>query len=215
MKMIALLCSLALAAPAAAQSFDVVLGGKVLGELVYNEIGSDATLVSTLGSTPMGVFNGIFSGSSTKDGRFTGESRSSRKQRVVTVDIAEGRAVAVNIVPENEITALSDITLVPAGVSDPVRTIGTFINAEGCPAPMRMYDGRRVVTLTPQSGVADATTLSCPISYKVTAGPGHLSPLGISTAKMELVYATGADTQSLREIRISSGLFRLSLVRRE
>ena len=215
MKLIAMIAALLLASPLAAQTFDVKLGGKTLGKLSYNTKGSDATLRSTLDSTPMGVFNGTFKGSSSAKGQFVGDSKSSRKQRVVTVDIAQGRATGVEITPSAEMTDLSDKSRVPAGVTDPVRIIGAFIGATGCPSSMRMYDGRRVVTLTPQAGTEDGATLICPVSYKVVAGPGHLSPLGISNAKMELLYDTSSGAQSLQEIKVSSGVFRLKLLRRD
>lgn len=213
MKMIALLCGLLLATPAAAETFSVSLGGKVLGEMRYDVQGRSATLSSTLDSTPMGVFNGTFRGTSTGSptGRFIGESRSSRKQRVVTVEIKNGRATQVDITPQDEITELSDITRVPDGVVDPVRAIGAFINAKGCPPSRRMYDGRRVVTLVVAAGTQDGDMLICSVSYRVVAGPGHLSPLGISSAKMDLIYNTAGGEQSLQHIRIASGLFRVSL----
>lgn len=214
MKLIAMLAALLLASPLAAQTFDVKLGGKTLGTLSYSAKGGDTTLSSTLDSTPMGVFNGTFTGSSSAKGQFIGDSKSSRKQRVVTVDIEQGRATSVEVTPADEMTDLSDKSRVPEDVIDPVRTIGAFIAATGCPPSMRMYDGRRVVTLTPQAGKEDGTSLICPMSYKVVAGPGHLSPLGISNAKMELLYDTSSAAQTLQEIKVSSGVFRLKLLLR-
>jgi hypothetical protein len=215
MRLIATITALVLASPLAAQTFDVKLGGKTLGTLEYSEKGRDATLQSTLDSTPMGVFNGTFTGSSSAKGQFIGDSKSSRKQRIVTVDITQGRATGVEIIPANEMTDLSDASRVPAGVSDPVQIIGAFIGATGCPPSTRMYDGRRVVTLTPQAGKEDGASLTCPVSYKVVAGPGHLSPLGISNAKMELLYDMSGEAQTLKEIKVSSGVFRLKLLRRD
>jgi hypothetical protein len=215
MKTITMAAALCLATPLAAQEFEVKLGGKTLGTLSFSTQGGDEMLQSTLDSTPMGVFNGTFTGSSSAQGRFTGDSRSSRKQRMVTVDIAKGRAMDVQVTPANEMTDLSDKALVPAGVKDPVRIIGTFVGATGCPEAMQMYDGRRVVALTPQAGSQDGTTLTCPVQYKVTAGPGHLSPLAISSAKMVLRYDTSEGVQNLQEIQVSSGVFRLKLLRRD
>lgn len=215
MKRAIFLCCVLLATPVSAQTFSVALGGKVLGEMRYVEQGRGATLLSTLDSTPLGVFNGTFTGTSTgtPTGRFTGESRSSRKQRVVTVDIENGRAMQVAITPADEITELSDVSRVPDGVVDPVRVIGAMVNASGCPASMRMYDGRRVVTLAVGAGSQSGDTLVCPVSYKVVAGPGHLSPLGISSATIEVSYDTVGGGQSLDRITIASGLFRVTLSR--
>jgi len=211
------LCAVLLAAPAAAQTFDVVLGGKTLGQLTYAASGDRSTVTSTLNNTPMNVFNGGFSGTSTGSAAtssFVGDSRSSRKQRLVRVEISQGRATGTTITPQDEVTELSDVARVPAGVRDPVRGIGALIGAQGCPAAMRLYDGRRVIALRPTGRTTQGGTLTCTMGYKVIAGPGHLSPLRISSAKMTLSYDT-ASGQSLQQIRISSGVFSLTLARRD
>lgn len=212
------LCALLLATPACAETYSVSLGGKTLGQLSYAEASNKATLRSTLDNTPLGVFNGTFTGTSTgktASSRFTGDSRSSRKQRVVVVEIAKGRAVSTAITPADELTELSDIARVPAGVMDPVRAMGRLFRAKGCPAPVRMYDGRRVVTMQSDAGTQSGNTLICKISYKVVAGPGHLSPLGISSARMELTYGIAGARQTLRQMRISSGIFSVRLDRQD
>ncbi|MCX7566903.1 hypothetical protein OS189_11185 [Sulfitobacter sp. F26169L] len=217
MRIAPLLCALFLAAPVGAQTFDVSLGGKTLGQLDFSGNGRTSTLRSTLDNTPLGVFNGTFSGTSTgsdQNSTFTGDSRSSRKQRIVQVEIAKGRAVSTDITPPEEQTDLSNVARVPAGVLDPVRAIGRLISAKGCPKSMRLYDGRRVVTLGVGAGNQTENLLVCPVSYRVTAGPGHLSPLRISSAKMQLTYVVSGSTQNLHQIRISSGPFSLSLDRR-
>lgn len=216
MKPIAIMCTLLFALPASAETFNVSLANTSLGQLEYSEAGRKSTLRSTLDNTPLGVFNGTFTGSSAgsaASSRFVGESRSSRKQRVVTVDITKGRATGTAITPADEITELSGIARVPAGVMDPVRAMGQLFRAKGCPAPIQMYDGRRVVTMRSDAGKQTGNTLTCTVSYKVIAGPGHLSPLGISSARMQLEYITTGGRQSLAQMRISSGIFRLNLVR--
>ena len=218
MKRFAVPLLLFLAAPATAETFDVLLGGRSLGQFSFEQRGSTATLRSTLNNTPMGVFNGTFTGTSTgnaQNAKFVGDSQSSRKHRVVRVNIAKGRADATDIQPVSEITDLSDVARVPAGVIDPVRVIGALIAAAGCPDTMKMYDGRRVVTLGQKADEAVGDTLTCNMTYRVTAGPGHLSPLGIKSAEFELTYTTGGSGQSLRQIKISSGIFRLTLNRRK
>ncbi len=207
-----------LAAPATAETFDVLLGNKSLGQLNYEKKGSTATLRTALNNTPMGVFNGTFTGTSTgnsKSANFIGDSRSSRKRRVVRVEIAKGRASSTDIKPASEITDLSDVARVPAGVTDPVRVIAALISADGCPDSMKMYDGRRVVTFAQKAGKVEDDTLTCNMTYRVTAGPGHLSALGIKSAEFELTYVTGGSDQSLRQIKVSSGIFRLTLDRKE
>ncbi|KEJ88887.1 hypothetical protein [Sulfitobacter donghicola] len=210
MKFYALMCAAMFATPLAAQSFDVSLGGKTLGTLSYSQNGGAKTLKSTLNNTPLGVFNGTFHGSS-KKGVFTGDSKSSRKQRRVEVSIAKNRAVSTKVTPQAELTELSDPALVVGQVTDPVQAIGSLINAGGCPDKLNLYDGRRVVHLEPTGDTVTGSARTCSMSYKVVQGPGHLSPLKISSAKMKLTY----DGSSLQKIEISSGLFKLRLDRQD
>lgn len=211
MKTVLAFCAVLLAAPAAAQSFDVVLGGKVLGKLTLTQAGDTHTLASELAQTPMGVFNGKFAGTST-GGVFVGDSRSSRKTRVVKIVMAGRRPTSVQITPSEEKTALSDPARVSEDVIDPVRAIAQLVDASDCPAATAFYDGRRVVRLSPTARTADGATLICDMRYTVTQGPGHLSPLKISTAKVQLTYDM-SDGQALQQMRISSGIFRLNLNR--
>lgn len=215
-KLLALTCVMMTAAlPAAADTFLVQFGGRTLGQLNVSSDGRTTTLRSTLGSTPMGVFNGAFVGTSSgnaQTARFTGETRSSRKERVVTVDITAGRATATIIVPPQESTDLSDITRVPPGVTDPVRTFVHLLEADGCPGAVQMYDGRRLVRLT-LTGERRDGMLMCNLDYRVVAGPGHLSPLRIASAKIELSYARANAQQILQGVRISSGIFAITLER--
>jgi hypothetical protein len=216
MKKLLAICLFGLSAPAQAQDFSVVLGNKTLGKLSYSQSGRTASLHSTLTQTPMGVFNGTFKGTSkgnAKSGVFTGDSRSSRKQRRVVVDHQNARPVSVEISPLEERTDLSDPSRVSGETLDPVRAIGHLIAARDCPAAIRLYDGRRVITITPSGQTKDAHNLTCAMRYKVTQGPGHLSPLRISSAKMQLQYDTSGTEQSLQQIKISSGVFGLSLNR--
>ncbi len=210
-----LLCALFwLAAPAHAQNFDVVLGNKTLGQMTFDPRGS---LRSTLDNTPLGVFNGTFQStlqtSANGTETFTGVSQSSRKSRKVVVEFTQGRTTGINITPDKERTALSDITRVPAGVIDPVTAVGKLIHAKGCPAPLHIYEGRRVIALLPQAAQQNGTQLVCPVSYNVIAGPGHLSPLRISSAKMTLTYAVSGKRQTLRQIALTAGIFTVSLNR--
>lgn len=213
----ALACALMLAAaPLGAQTFAVTLGGATLGQLSYELRGQTATLRSTFDNTPLGVFNGTFAGTSrgsAATSTFTGESRSSRKSRIVTVEISEGRARETRVTPEHERTELSDVAMVPAGVRDPVRVIGALIGSAGCPPQVQMYDGRRVVRLSPLAEARAGDVLTCELGYRVIAGPGHLSPLRITSARMQLRYATSAGAQQLRQLTLSSGLFSVTLTR--
>jgi hypothetical protein len=190
----------------------MTLGGTVLGQLDYSQSGSESHLRSTLDNTPLGVFNGTYSGTSS-GGTFSSDSRSSRKSRQITFESVDGRVTTTTVTPPDERTDLSDPARVPEGVLDPVRAIGHLMRATGCPASVRFYDGRRVITLTPEAGTQDGGTLVCPVAYRVTDGPGHLSPLKIARASMELRYATGGSGQSLQQIRVSAGVFTVTLDR--
>lgn len=217
MKFATLIYAMILAVPASAESFDVSLGGKALGNLSYVKNGRNSTLTSILDNTPLGVFNGTFKGTSAgsaQSSTFVGESKSSRKQRVVTVEVVKGKAISTIITPTSEQTDQSDAAQVQPGVIDPVRAIARLISAKGCPAAMRLYDGRRVIALRPSSSDKSAAALTCSMSYEVIAGPGHLSPLRISSAKMQLSYDLAGTQQSLRKIKISSGIFSLNLIRK-
>lgn len=207
--------------PASAETFSVRLGNKSLGTLSYSVNGNDQLLQSVLSNTPLGVFNGTFKGTSKqvanpnggKAQAFTGASKSSRKERTVTTMIANGRAIQTKVTPEKERTALSDIAKVPAGVVDPVTAIGELLRAKGCPATIKIYDGRRAIALSPQSSEQAGDQLTCSISYKVFAGPGHLSPLKITSARMKAIYTVTNGQQHLRQIQLGSGIFNLFLDR--
>mgnify|MGYP003650577433 CR=1 FL=1 len=215
-----LLCvsgALALATTAAADTFSVNLGTKTLGQLTYRQAGAEETLVSRLDNTPLGVFNGVFNGTSRGKGNahaFTGISKSSRKNRRAEVQMAGGRAVSTKVTPEEEITDLSDIQNVPANVVDPVQGFGHLTTATGgCPSAIRMYDGRRVIALTPTGQGNDGQGLVCDVDYSVIAGPGHLSPLLVKSARMQLTYDQSGGAQRLVRIRLRSGIFSVTLDR--
>ena len=208
--------ALCAALPAQAADFSVNLGDTMLGQLSFQRAASGETVKSWLNNTPLGVFNGTFTGTSRNAGaavrEFVGVSQSSRKSRKVTVQISKGRAISTTVTPASEETDLSDIARVPDSVINPVQAIGYLIDADGCPQVIRIYDGRRVIALTPKAAQSGTDTLICDISYTVIAGPGHLSPLRIASANMRLTYAT-AGQQNLRQIRMRSGIFTVTLDR--
>lgn len=219
--LIAAFCALGLShSPAQAETFAVNLGKTTLGQLVYQTSGKIVSLRTTLANTPLGVFNGRFESTTAPvtlpDGatgtRFKAHSTSSRKARRVTVDFAKGAAVATTVSPAKEETNLSDPAKAPKGVTDPARAIGQLITAKGCPGRINIYDGRRVISLIPKSPEVQGDTLICAMAYKVTAGPGHLSPLKISKARMQLHYAT-QNGQRIQKITLGSGPFNLVLNR--
>ncbi|MGB3247308.1 MAG: hypothetical protein WBB25_22465 [Sulfitobacter sp.] len=201
---------------AVADTFSVGLGKTKLGQLSYSNASGGASLRSTLDNTPLGVFNGTFSATSrNSDGvrTFDGLSKSSRKNRRVQVSVKEGRVVETLVEPVSEMTPLSDPTRVPEGTVDPVQGIGKLIHARTCPKGFTIYDGRRAIALIPTEKTTEGDTEICSIAYKVIAGPGHLSPLKISNAKMKLTYVTKGSTRTLARIDIASGIFKLALDR--
>lgn len=198
-------------AAASAETFSVSLGARTLGTLVYGQEGGVETLASTMNNTPLGVFNGTFEGVSNGT-QYRSASVSSRKTREISVRFAGGRAIETAISPDDERTELSDPALAPAGVIDPVATMGRFITASGCPAAFRLYDGRRAVLLQPVSGAQTGTNLVCEMTYGVTDGPGHLSPLYIKSISVRLTYDVSGK-QSLREMQFGAAGFDLVLTR--
>lgn len=206
---------------AMAGSYDVLLGGKSLGSLSYEGKGSSAALRTRLSSTPLGVFDGTFSASSkpvqsngTRLRQYLGESASSRKTRTISVLTDRGRVVETAISPKTELTDLSDPSRVGGRVIDPVTAFGQMVGAKGCPGAMRIYDGRRVVSLAPGGSAKAPGRLTCDMRYTVTAGPGHLSPLYISKVAVGLAYDTRGGRQVLSEMKFTSGVFSLRLARR-
>ncbi len=206
---------------ALAETFAIQLGKTTLGELRYSANSKGATLTSTLANTPLGVFNGTYEGTSrpakAADGtqalRYVGVGKSSRKTRSVDVLFAAGRALETIVIPAKEETTLSDPQKVRGAVTDPVRAIGLLTTAIGCPARINIYDGRRVITLSPTAQERQDTLLICALSYTVTAGPGHLSPLKIAKAKMQVTYSTANNDQQIQNITLGAGMFNLVLTR--
>jgi hypothetical protein len=204
-----------------AQNFEVNLGAKKLGTLTYAGTAKGKELRATLDNTPLGVFNGTFKASSrptqTSSGtlvqKFESVSKSSRKTRNIAISIDDGRVVGTAVDPASERTKLSDIDAVPRGVVDPVTAIGKLVSAQGCPKEFTIYDGRRAIRLRPTGAKQDGDLLTCAIQYEVVAGPGHLSPLYISSVKMRVQYDLSDNQQHLIRIRMGSGLFNLVLNR--
>ena len=207
------------APPVRGETFAVKLGKITLGQLTYSRNSKGQTLQSTLANTPLGVFNGTFMGTSrpgksadhSRVTEFVGISKSSRKSRKVEVQIGVIRALSTIVTPTSEETPLSDPARVPTGVVDPVTAIGQLLTAKGCPKIISIYDGRRAIALLPTGVETGETTLICNITYQVIAGPGHLSPLKITTAKMRVTYRLQDTTQALTQIRLGSGIFNLVL----
>lgn len=194
---------------ASAESFSMSLGDRTLGTLDYSVAGGVETMTSTMNNTPLGVFNGTFQGKS--NGRhYSSASKSSRKTRDISVLFDAGRAIETVVNPADERTELSDPTLAPTGVIDPVATLGRFINTNGCPEAFRIYDGRRAILVLPVASTQTDSTLVCDMSYSVSHGPGHLSPLYLKSISIKLTYDVSGN-QSLSQMQFGAGGFDLTM----
>lgn len=205
-----------------AQTFDVTLGGRSLGSLTYSNADGEAKLRTTLDNTPLGVFDGSFVGTSRRvqadQGatvrQYYSEGVSSRKTRKISVLMDQGRAIETVISPQSERTDLSNPQRITASVVDPVTALGLVISASGCPTSISIYDGRRVIALTPSGSTSQTDVLVCDMDYTVVSGPGHLSPLYIKDISAVLTYDLGASSQNLVNMRFSSGVFALGFTRK-
>jgi len=204
-------------APAGADTFRAILGGRVLGTLDYaGGGGGTGALRTVLDNTPLGVGDGQFDGRTEwvqADGRsllqYTGDSASSRKSRQISVLLEDGRVIQTAVNPASERTPLSVAEKVPEGVIDPVTAFGRMIGAGECPPAFVIYDGRRVVQVKPRSAEVAGARKTCRMTYDVVAGPGHLSPFRFTALKLDLVYEAG----QLAQMQIGAGPFSLRLTR--
>lgn len=212
-----------LASPSWAQTFEVNLGGRTLGTLTYTRDGKVETMQSTLNKTPLGVFNGNYegksqpvkSGSGKKVHQYLGVKKSTRKSRKSSVLFDQGTAIETTIDPVKDRTDLSEVAAVPNQVVDPVAAFGRLVAASHCPEPFQFYDGRRVITLAPDGSSQNGGVLNCDMSYEVTHGPGHLSPLYIRSISVSLTYETVDGQTNLTTVRFSSGPFKVKMTRQD
>ncbi len=222
MRLAALALALALPAAAQAQVFELRLGDRVLGTLTFGAAGSGATWSTNLDNTPLGVADGVFTATSepvqTASGedavRYRGITGTTRTSRVIEVIHAAGRVLSTAVAPQDDATELSDAARVPPGVNDPVQSLARLLTSDGCPESFLQYDGRRVVAFLPESSSSEGGRLVCELDYRVVAGPGHLSPLGLTSLDVTLTYDQPAGSAAtLREMDIRTGPFRLRVVR--
>ncbi len=203
-----------MAISASAQDFSLNFGGGVIGHLRFD----GTTLQSSVTSGPMGVGNGKFEASVRNVRLETGEaafqylSFAPAKGRTISVLYKDGVTTETAVSPANDRTALSDAAAVPAGVVTPVEAFDQLVNAKGCPNDLSFYDGRRVISIARAAQSENAGRLICDLTYKVTHGPGHLSPLFIKRASLQATY-TAVGSQQLLKLSVSSGPFTLDVVR--
>ncbi|WP_146591612.1 hypothetical protein [Puniceibacterium confluentis] len=225
---IGVLCLLGSATSGLAESasFRLLLDGRDMGRLDLRSngrsTGFQGSLLALLDNTPLGLADGKFQSVSqpaqTAEGRavqqYESHSATGRKNRVISFLLENGRVVQTDVAPPGERTALSNPEKVPAGVIDPAMALDRIVSAGTCPEALRYYDGRRVVEISFTSSDVNGPRRTCHGTYRVIAGPGHLSPIRITRLGMDLTYVSGPDGKvSLAEIDLKTGPFRLQMLR--
>jgi hypothetical protein len=199
---------LMLTLPAQAETrYIVTTGGQVLGTLTQSE----SRLTSAFTNTPLGVFNGSFNGESrtTASGtQYRSDSQSSRKSRQIEIrQSPDTRVTDVDIAPESERTALSNPASVPANTLNPVAGFHRLLGQNTCPDAFKIYDGRRVIEITPTGTETNGPVTTCAFDYKVVQGQGHLSPLYIKNITLKLTFDTTLFATGPSLLTLRSGLF--------
>lgn len=205
---VALQMAPALAEP---QTFAMRLAGRQIGTLVFDGTGSNATVRSVMDNTPLGVADGTFDAATRQQGgqvTYQGRNRG-KKSRDIAVTWQSGQVAGVTITPDKEVTDLSDPAKVPGGTLSPTEVFGALANATTCPAAMAMYDGRRVIDMGTSRRSRQGDSETCEMFYRVTLGPGHLSPFRFKSFGMQAVYVR----QRLAQLTLSAGGFDFNLVR--
>jgi hypothetical protein len=207
----ALLLLLALPVQAADQTYKVYALGLGIGSFRYSGTPADARISSQFTNTPLGVFNGSYEGQSrsSKSGTdYRGKSVSSNKDRAVQiVTNAAGVVTEVSVSPEKDRTAYSDPAALPDGVLNPVAGFGRFLGQNTCPQAFRLYDGRRVVQVTPKSETVSGAVKTCAFDYRVILGKGHLSPLYFKNIAVTVTFDPSVAQTGPSALVMRSGLF--------
>lgn len=196
---------------AEAQNYTVALGGRPLGTLQFNGQSRNAAFLLSLNNAPFGIKNGTFNAvtqSAGGDVSYLGSNRGS-ETRDIAIARTAGRVTAVTITPSSEMTAMSDAKAVPAGVLFPPEVFAALAKSGGCPSPLALYDGRRVVQIATQATSQEGASVLCEMSYRVVMGPGYVSPFYLKSFGMELVYTAG----ELAKASLSGGGFKVHLTR--
>lgn len=193
------------------QRYDLLLGQRQLGTLRFDTDTLD--LVSDLNNTPLGIADGYFIARSgptrTHEGLFVTQYLSQSAKRQISFVMDENKVLETTVSPTREATTLSEPEEVPTGVIPITEGFAAIATASSCPTPFIMYDGRRVVQVATRAQSSDNTYTHCEMDYRVTAGPGHLSPFRFSTLDMALIYRDSI----LELITVRAGGFELRIVR--
>lgn len=194
------------------QSYAVLWGKRQLGTLRLDDAPRDTSMLLTLDNAPLGIKNGTFEAvARARGGRvdYLGQNRGSETRDIAMVREA-GAVTTVSVTPQSEMTEMSEGGKAPRGVVFPPEVFAALAKGRGCPEPMALFDGRRVVQLRPVSQVEEGTQTLCEMSYKVVMGPGYVSPFHFRSFGMELAY----QAQRLTRMTVSGGGFAVTLLRR-
>lgn len=198
-------------ATADTQIYTMSLGQRLLGTLQFAGQNSNETVFVTLNNVPLGIKNGTFEAVTRTSGDkvdYLGMNRGSETRDIAIIRKA-GTVTSVKVTPRSEMTKMSDAGRVPAGVRFLAEVFAAFANGRSCPAPMAMYDGRRVVQIATAAMDQSGDTVICDMSYRVAMGPGYVSPFYFKSFGMQLAYTT----RSLARVTLSAGGFKVNLIR--
>ncbi len=158
-----------------------------------------------------GVFTATTQAVRTTDGLAATQYLPQSDRRNISVLFEGGRVLDTQIAPGDEATTLSDPAVVPAGVPPLNKGFARLADATSCAAAFAMYDGCRVVQITTATKTRDGGSEVCTMDYRVTAGPGHLSPFRFKSLGMTLTYTD----EQLGRIALSAAGFKVQVVRRQ
>ena len=202
------------AAGAATERFSVLLGGRTLGTLSFDS--GTQTILTVLDNTPLGVGDGRSESTARTVRASNGDTViqyiGRKSDRVISVLFDGARAIETVVEPASERTEMSDVSRVPEGVLNMVAGFERIIASNGCPSRFAMYDGRRVIDVQTTRATPTDGGLTCELAYRVTAGPGHMSPFRFSNIAITLQFTT-AGGQRLQQATIEAGVFTVDLVR--
>lgn len=206
-----ILAMLALPVQAADQTYKVYALGIDLGTFRYSGTPQNARIISQFDNTPLGVFNGSYEGDSrVRSGGmiYHGKSVSSNKNREVEITTtAAGRVADITVSPAKDRTAYSDPAELPDGLLNPVAGFAQFLGQNTCPQAFKLYDGRRVVQVTPKSESTSGAVKTCVLDYRVILGKGHLSPLYFKTIAVTVTFDPSIAKTGPSALVMRSGLF--------
>jgi hypothetical protein len=92
-------------------------------------------------------------------------------------------------------------------VLNPVAGFGQFLGQNTCPKAFMLYDGRRVVQVTPKSEATTDGVKTCKLDYRVILGKGHLSPLYFKNIAVTVTFDPRVTPSGPSALVMRSGLF--------